>query len=461
MKNPNIIVILTDDQRFDTINALGNKEISTPNFDRLVHKGLAFTHGHIMGGTIGAVCCPSRNMLMTGRTLFHLHGDTIPEKGRVIPPEHITMPEFFGREGYQTYHVGKWHQDKASFNRSFENGASIFGFHRPGPGYAGNGGHWNMMVHDYDETGTYAFEDLFVVDDNGKKVPSTFGGGGVHSSNLIADGAVEFLEKKRDDDRPFFLYTAFVAPHDPRESPNEFEAMYEAKDISVPLNFMPEHPFDNGDLYIRDEQLEGFPRREHAVCRHIADYYAMISHLDQQIGRILDSLDAIGEADNTIVVLAGDNGLALGQHGLMGKQNMYEHSLRVPLIMAGPGIPKGEKTDNLCYLLDIFPTLCEMTDREAPTSVEGVSFNNVVKDSTASSRDYLFCGYKDFQRCIRENRYKFIQYEIEGKVTYQLFDIVADPYECENLVDKPEYAEELERMKEKMLEERKTWDVIS
>lgn len=124
--------------------------------------------------------------------------------------------------------------------------------------------------------------------------------------------------------------------------------------IAVPANFMPEHPFDNGEMRIRDEMLGPFPRTEEFVRGEIAGYYAMISEVDAQIGRVLDALEANGQADNTIVIFAGDNGLAVGQHGLLGKQSMYEHSIRVPLVMAGPGIPSGETRDAWCTFLIFF-----------------------------------------------------------------------------------------------------------
>ena len=145
--------------------------------------------------------------------------------------------------------------------------------------------------------------------------------------------------------------------------------MYDPEAVDLPPNYKPEHPFDNGELRIRDEMLADFPRTPAEIRRrHNAEYYAMISHLDAQIGRVLDVLDAKGLADETIVVLAGDNGLAIGRHGLMGKQNMYDHSVHVPLLMRGPGVPQGEIRDAQCYLLDIYPTLCDLTPAGIPMS---------------------------------------------------------------------------------------------
>ena len=136
--------------------------------------------------------------------------------------------------------------------------------------------------------------------------------------------------------------------------------------------------------------LAAFPRDPGEIKRHIAEYYAMISHLDEALGRLLAALEEKGELDNTIIVFSGDNGLAVGQHGLMGKQNLYDHSVRVPLIFAGPGIPQGEQRDALVYLLDIFPTLCDLTGTDIPASVEGHSLKPCIDDPSQEPRDTLY-----------------------------------------------------------------------
>jgi arylsulfatase A-like enzyme len=450
MKNrPNILVILTDDQRFDTIHALGNQQIATPHLDRLVCEGTTFTHACIMGGTNPAVCMPSRAMLLTGRYLFRLQGD-----GNTIPAEHTTMPETLRTAGYRTHHIGKWHQDRASFQRSYDSAARIFGFN---PGwYVQYGGHWNVAVHDYDPTGEYTRESGYILAaDKKTRLPIEAGVGGVHSSEMFADSAVEFLaERDRGDDsrqnQPFFMYLSFVAPHDPRQSPNEFEEMYSAETIDLPDNFMPEHPFDNGELRVRDEALEAWPRRPHAVRRHIADYYAMISHADEQIGRVIDKLKEIGEYENTVIVFAGDNGLAVGRHGLMGKQNLYDHSIRVPLIFRGPGIPAGVKTDTLCYLLDVFPTLCDYLGVSAPESVDGKSLLPAMREPGRVVRKTQYYGYRSCQRALRSSRYKLIEY-LAGKVrTTQLFDLQKDPAEVCNLAAHPDYAGQIGDMRREL-----------
>lgn len=441
---PNILFLFTDDQRHDTIHALGNDVISTPAMDSLVERGTAFTNAYIMGGTAAAVCMPSRAMLMSGRSLFRLEG-----RGERIPQDHPTFPEVFRAAGYHTHHIGKWHQDRASFTRSFASADRIFGFTKGW--YETYGGHWNVAVHDYDPSGEYPEESGYMLAaDKKTKVPIGPGAGGVHSSELFADAAVEFLSTYEKDE-PFLLYVSFVAPHDPRQSPNEFESMYGPANVAVPENFLLRHPFDNGDLFVRDERLEGWPRRERAIQDHLADYYGIISHVDSQIGRILAALKGRGLADDTIIVFSGDNGLAVGQHGLMGKQSVYEHSVGVPLLFAGPGIEQGRRSGAPCYLFDIYPTLCELAGVEHPESVDGMSLVGEISsegigreprsasradtiESTGNSpRAVMVYGYQRWQRAVRSGNLKLIEYAVDGQRFTQLFDLESDPLEMDNL----------------------------
>lgn len=456
-KKPNILFFFTDDQRFDTINALGNEEIATPNLDALVSEGTAFTQASIMGANSPAVCMPSRAMLMTGRFFSHLQ-----DSGSEIPAEHITLPETLRSTGYHTHHIGKWHQDRDSFHRSFDSAARIFGF--ADGWYKQYGGHWNVPLHDFDPTGTYDPEEAYILDEDKKtRLPVQTAVGGVHSSEIFADAAIEFLDQRghgagRVTEKPFFMYVSFVAPHDPRQSPNKFEEMYSSESVSLPKNFMPRHPFDNGELTIRDEALEAWPRREHSVRGHIADYYAMISDADAQIGRVIEKLKANGEYENTLIIFAGDNGLAVGQHGLMGKQNLYEHSLGVPLIFRGPRIPAGVRTDSLCYLLDIFPTLCEYLEVPTPESVDGTSLLPAMHTPGRQLRDSHYYGYCDCQRALRKEDWKLIEYRVEDRSHTQLFNLKEDPWELNNRAEDPACHEQLASLRRRLSDWRHTSD---
>ena len=369
-QRPNILFMIADDHRFDAIRARGNPVVQTPTLDRLMSQGTCMTHTYIMGSTSGAVCMPSRGMLLTGRSLFHAADQGDGPWKYPIPDRYPLLPELFRQAGYTTYGIGKWHNERHTFARCFDNGSKIF--------FGGMSDHDQVPVYDFDPTGEYPAE---------KQYP-----GEKFSTELFGDAAIEFLNNYQDDE-PFFLYTSFTAPHDPRTPPPEFT--YPPDDIPVPENFLTEHPFDNGELEVRDELLAPHPRTPAVVQQHIADYYGMISHLDAKIGQILEVLENNGYAENTIVVYTVDHGLAVGQHGLMGKQNLYEHSMRVPLIVRGPGIPANEQRSPLCYMYDINPTLCEMVGIDVPETVEGQSLLPLIKGEKHSHRDQVFLGVSE------------------------------------------------------------------
>ena len=428
----NILFIVTDDQRFDTIHALGNEQISTPNLDRLVARGTAFTQAHIPSGICGAVCMPSRAMMHTGRTPFHLEG-----QGGNIPPEQITLGETLKNAGYETIGLGKWH-----------NGC---------PGYARS----------YDPSGAYDNVVNFVVDffhsNHTIQQHCDEFNPGKHSSEMLTDAAIEMLRKNAGGQRPFFEYVAYLAPHDPRTMPEKFRTMYRPEDIPLPPNFRETIETNYPLMRHRDEQLAAYPRDPDEIRRSIAEYYGMISHLDHEIGRLLDALHESGEEDNTIIVFTGDNGLALGQHGWMGKEDCYEHSIRVPLIFAGPGIPKNRKLDAYVYLLDIYPTLCELLGVPVPGSVDGKSFARLLtgQQKEDQHRTDLYLAFEIWIRGVKNERYKLIEYVNDdgpGQHFTFLYDLREDPWEINNLAEKPEYRETLQSMRERMFAYRDAWE---
>jgi len=441
---PNILFLFTDDQRYDTIGALGNRSIQTPNMDRLAESGVSFTQAHIPGGTSGAVCMPSRAMLHTGRSLFHIQG-----AGESIPEDQITLGETFREQGYITFGTGKWHNRHDAYHRSFSQGDEIF--------FGGMADHWNMPAFSYDPSGQYA-DRCALIKDPHRSNEITWRNcdhihAGRHSTEIISDAAIRFLQT-HDEQVPFFCYVSFLAPHDPRTMPQTFLDLYPSEEISLPPNFLGGHPFDNGALHIRDELLAGFPRNPKEIRQHLAAYYAMISHLDFHIGRILDALEEQGMGDNTIVVLAGDNGLAVGQHGLMGKQNCYEHSLRAPLIFSGKGILKNETTEAWVYLYDVFPTLCSLTQTPVPASVEGRDLSRLLKDTSLPGRDQLTFAYTDKHRAIKKDGFKLIEYVVNAEHTRtHLFELQDDPWELNDLSQSPEHAATLADLRKAMAQD--------
>jgi arylsulfatase A-like enzyme len=406
----NVLFLFSDDQRADTIHALGNSKITTPNLDKLVQSGVTFTRAYCMGARQGAVCVPSRAMMLSGRTLFRIKEDL----------EGIdTWPALLGKSGYVTFATGKWHNGQKSFANSFSQGRSIF--------FGGMSNPTNILVQDMNK------DRAFTAKRPGDK----------HASELFADEAIRFIREAKPG-QPFCLYVAFTSPHDPRISPASFRNTYDPAKSALPKNYLPQHPFNNGDMLGRDEQLAPWPRTPEVVQEHLADYYGAITHLDAQIGRILASLDEARLREKTIVVFASDHGLAIGSHGLFGKQNVYEHSMRAPLIVSAPGIPKGKRSDALCYLLDIFPTLFDLLGLLAPPPVEGKSLVGILRGQTNQVRDSIFTAYRHVQRAVRDTRWKLIRYPHINKS--QLFDLHNDPDELNDLSANPQHSGELRRM---------------
>ena len=440
MNQPNIVFFFTDDQRFDTIRSLNNPEIYTPNLDQIVSQGTTFVNSYIMGGSCGAVCMPSRGMLHTGRTLYHLD-----RQGQSIPEEHALLGETLQKAGYTSFGTGKWHNGIRSYARSFNAGAEIF--------FGGMTDHWNVPACDYDPTGNYSINPKIDNPQSSNQVSwqrCDHITAGKHSTDLFADATINFIEN-HSDENPFFAYVSFMAPHDPRSMPEDFLRMYDQQKIEIPANFAPEHPFDNGWLKGRDELLAEFPRTESEVRRHIAEYYGMISHLDAAIGRVMNKLREREILDNTIILFAGDNGLAVGQHGLMGKQNIYDHSVHVPFILAGPNVPADEKREALIYLIDIFPTLCDLIGIQHPTTIEGKSLIPHLERPAEKIREYLHFAYEGLQRGIRDQRYKLIEYVVDDRhAQTQLFDLLNDPRETVNLINEGKCAGVLKRLRNEL-----------
>ncbi len=361
------------------------------------------------------------------------------------------LGEVLRRSGYATFGTGKWHNGPAAYARSFSAGAEIF--------FGGMMDHWNVPAFDFDPAGRYDAALPYCVNpslsNEVKYRRCDHVLAGKHSTDLFCDASAEFLRSYKDD-APFFMYVSFMAPHDPRTMPKKFLDMYDPGNVPLPESFMPQHPFNIG-WYGRDEKLEVTPRPPDAIRRHIAEYYAMITHLDDGIGRVLGALEESGRSDDTIIVFAGDNGLAVGRHGLMGKQSNYDHSVHVPLVMAGPGIPEGEERDAFCYLLDIYPTLSELAGLPVPESVEGKSLVPAMREN-AKIRETLYFAYTHLHRGVREGDLKLIEYVVEGERTTQLFDLVSDPHEINNLADDPARAEDLARLRKELVRWRDELD---
>ena len=416
---PNVVFIFADDQRADTIAALGNPVIKTPNLDCLVKRGVAFTRAYMQGGNQGATCVPSRAMLLSGRSLAQIDEKLL---------KHETWPHAFGAAGYATFAAGKWHNGPPSISKSFQQARALF--------VGGMANPLKAPTSDMLPTGKLTASKIS---------PK-------HLCEEATDETLAFL-KSQDGSKPFFSYLAFDGPHDPHIVPDGFPVKYDVASIPLPPNFLPQHPFDNGEMVIRDEQLLKWPRPETDVKEMLAEYYRYISFLDVQVGRILDAVDASPYAANTIIVFAADSGVARGSHGLIGKQNLYEHSLRVPLIVAGPGVAADKRTDAMCYLFDVMPTLGKLCGVAASKDSQGQEFTAVLKDPSQPGRPFLMFGYKSVQKALNDGRWKVIRYPHVDRT--QLFDLQSDPFETKDLSALPEHTERIKALLAKLGDEMK------
>jgi arylsulfatase A-like enzyme len=415
---PNILFIFADDQCFNTLRELGNQEVYTPTLDELAQKGTVFTTCYNMGGWHGAVCVASRTMLNTGKMLWRAEALDNREDLASLASSGQLWSKEMERLGYDTYMTGKWHVQipppdiftKVGTVRGGMPGAVQEMYDRP------------LDENDWEWT----------------PWDTAFGGfweGGVHWSEVVANETIGFLDSASVSENPFFMYVAFNAPHDPRQSPKEYVDMYPLENVALPENFLPEYPEKDSigcPPALRDEMLAPFPRTAYSVKVHRQEYYAIISHMDAQIGRILAHLEQTGQAENTLIFFTADHGLAVGQHGFMGKQNMYEHSMRPPLMIVGPGIPEGRRESMEVYLQDLMPTAIDYAGGEVPEWVEFSSLKTIIDgNQTHSSYPEIYGAYMDLQRMIRVDDYKMIVYPRAGVI--KLFDLINDPLEKHNL----------------------------
>ena len=393
----NVLFLFADDQRADTIGALGNPVIQTPHLDSLVRRGFVMNNAYCLGANVPAVCTPSRNMLLSGRAYFRW-------KGNLAPANAPNFPDSMKESGYETYHHGKRGNSALAIQAKFEH-------------------------------------NKYLANDEADRNSGEPG-------KVIVDDAVAFLKSRRTD-RPFFMYLAFANPHDPRVAAKKYLDLYDRDKIPLPKNYLPVHPFDNGEMTVRDEQLAPWPRTPEEIRRHLHEDYAVISGLDFHIGRLLAAVTELHLDGNTIIIYSADHGLALGSHGLMGKQSLYEDAMKPPLFLCGPGIAPG-KSAALVYLHDIYPTVCELTGTKIPEGLDGKSFAGVVQGRSKGARDSNFLAYRDVQRAVRDERWKLIRYPQINKS--QLFDLIADPEEIHDLGGDPGQAVRLGQLTARLRE---------
>ena len=421
--HPNVLFLFADDFTYEAVRAFGHTDIDTPNIDRLAARGTTFTRAYNMGSWSGAVCVASRTMLNTGRSVWDagaVYKETDKER-----QSGVLWSQLMSKAGYKTYMTGKWHV-QTDATKVFDMVMDV----RPGMPKTVPTAYDRPIAGQTDAWSPY------------DKSLGGFWEGGKHWSEVVNDHTITFLNDAKQQEKPFFIYSAFNAPHDPRQAPKEFEDMYPLSRIKVPQNFIPEYPYKDAmgcSEKLRDEHLAPMPRTEFAVKTHRSEYYALITHLDVQIGKILDALDANGQADNTWIFFTADHGLAVGHHGLIGKQNMYDHSVRVPFIVAGPGVAKGAKNDNAIYLQDVMATALDLAGAEKPQHVFFHSLRPLLNGTQKqSSYESVYGAYLELQRAITHDGWKLIAYP-KAKVL-RLYHLAEDPQEMTDLAAKPEHA---------------------
>ena len=420
-RRPNILFIIVDDQSpFDFRFYNPDSTLSAPVIERLAREGMIFDAAYHMGSFSGAVCTPSRHMLMSGRSVWHLPiSPNMPKRkkgeGAVAkqpphyPPglESSTLAAVFNAAGYDTMRTCKTGNSYEGANRQFtvrHDQAKRGGTHETGSGWHG-------------------------------------------------DRVMEYLaerERTRDAD-PFLIFFGFSHPHDTRDGTPELLAEYaatnhtdasalpavSARQPPLPPNWLPKHPFDHGHLHVRDEvNVSGVwkSRDERTIRNELGREFACSENIDIQIGRVLEKLDAMGELDNTWIFYTSDHGMAIGRHGLQGKQNLYEHTWRVPYVVKGPGVMPGSRVPGNIYLGDTLATLCAIAGITPPETNEGTSFLPVLQGKELAVRDVLYgvyCGgQKPGIRSIRKGDWKLVKYEsASGGLHTQLFNLKENPHE--------------------------------
>ncbi|MCU0796685.1 MAG: sulfatase-like hydrolase/transferase [Akkermansiaceae bacterium] len=433
---PNLLFLFADDLTWRAVHGLSGEDIETPNMDRLIDRGTTFTHAYNSGAWHGAVCVASRTMLQTGLQLWRAK-DAEPRLRAEWVAKNRLWPQRLRAAGYRTCFSGKWHlgcDPKPVFEeiRNFRAG----GMPKDGPKayerpIEGQPDPWNPADPKH----------------------GGFWEGGRHWSEVVADDFEVFLGK--EDPRPWFMYLAFNAPHDPRQAPAEILERYPLERIELPPNFLPVHPHRKAmgaPQSLRDEKLAPSPRTSYAVKVHRREYFASITHFDLQIGRILDALDASPEGKSTVICLTSDHGLTCGEQGLMGKQNPYDAAVRVPFVIAGPGISPGRKVSSPIYLQDIMPTFLRMAGAGIPEDCDFQDLKPQLDGGPGEGRAIYF-AYMDRQRMVQRGSDKLVLYPQAG--VRQLFDLEKDPWERRDLAATPEGAERVRELFRELQSEQK------
>jgi arylsulfatase len=436
MTRPNILWYCTDQQRFDTIKALGNEHVRTPNIDALIGEGVAFTHAYCQS----PICTPSRASIMTGMYPSRVHNtrngnDTFPES----PP---LVSKLIADSGYDCSLIGKFHLTSGG-NRPeprLDDGFNDW-WHSHAPR-----DDWPEGTHDYADWVRAKGGDLNALRESKERVPAE-----LHQTTWASERAIEFISRERD--QPWLLNVNIYDPHPPFIPPKSYADQFKAEDMPGPY-------FQESDLAQQakfanvDFQDEIKTPEEHNAKDAQAKYYAMIALIDDQFARVLESLDQTGQRDNTVIIFTSDHGETLGDHGLMFKGcRFYEGLVRVPLIFSWPGqFQQNLQCDGLVELLDMSATILDLCGVEIPDYFQGNSLLPVLSGNEDGTklRDSVRCEYFEaldpfftggpgsYATMYRDEQYKLTVYH--DQQLGELYDLKADPWEFDDLWDNPDFA---------------------
>ena len=471
---PNILLITSDQQHWNTLGCL-NREIRTPYLDRMAEQGVLFTRAYCCNPT----CTPTRASIITGRYPSQ-HGAW--SLGTKLPEDEHTVGEDFSQAGYRTALVGKAHFQPLRGTEEFPSLESYpimqdldfwRGFDGPFYGFehvelarnhtdeAHVGQHYALWM---EEKGCANWRDYFRTptgnNDDQKRtwlIPEEY-----HYDTWIADRSCGLMENYARDGDPFFLWASFFDPHPKYLVPEPWDRMYDPETLTVPSVVEGEHETNPPHFQLTQERrpdfspwresgqgLHGFHSHLHdrkELARNIAIYYAMVSLMDKYIGQILDKLDELGLAEDTLVVFTTDHGHFFGQHGLTAKGAFhYEDMIKVPFIVRYPGrVPAGERSDALQSLVDLAPTFLGTAGLEVPRSMTGMDQSAVWSGERTPVRDHIIVENRHEPTSIHVKTYVDARYKITvyyNREYGELFDLQEDPGEVNNLWDKPECAE--------------------
>ncbi len=451
---PNVLLIVVDDLN-TALGAYGNRRISTPNVDRLAARGVTFERAYCQY----PLCNPSRTSLLTGRrpeSLSVISNRTPPAKALA---RNLALPVFFQQHGYWTMRAGKilhgvdnegaieWDVvgklnrplTKLKLTEDTERKAAKPRPPRDEPP-AEEGDAEHRLLSPIVVKGAEARLDL--------------------RDHHVAEEAVRWLKRSSRREEPFFMALGFHRPHLPFEAPEKFFLLYPPETIELPPAPPPAAPpVPPRAVHTRGAFPAMTPDEQRRV---IASYYASVSYVDSQVGLVLDQLDKLGLTGSTVVVLTSDHGFLLGEHGgLWGKGALYEEAVRVPLLVAGPGVRAGERSPRPVELLDLFPTLSELAGLPLPEKLEGKSFAPLLRDPSAawerpaSTVLSIGDGEKDLARTVRSERFRYTEWGSPERA--ELYDHAADPNELRNLASDPAFAREKQEMAKLLAGSEVSW----